>query len=556
MKSALIQILLSLSALILTNCSNPGEIAGGAGGTETSNGISGIIRDTDDRAVADARVLLLTEDHNPYREPTLPKRSVVRREITDDQGWFRFDSVSPGTYSIQSSHPDNESVLLLQDITVTDDEGADSLECLLKEPGSLIIHISELAAAEGDYIYIPGTSIFMELNAASITAGQVSISGIPPAVYDEVILVKNGLLPGTNLIREAVTVSEGADVILGPFSSWSVRKKVTINTGTGGAAVAEDIHKFPLVLRLSSAHFDFTRAQPDGGDLRFTKSDGINSLPYEIESWDYVNGQAVVWVRLDTVYSNNDSQFIYIYTGHDAAPARSSGPVVFDTAAGFTGVWHMHNSPLDGTEDSTGVMKDASGHAMHGHSRGAMTTDNSADAVVGPGLLFDGTDDYVALDPDPELNITGAISISAWVRLSAYPESDTARIFDKRKTYALQLTPEGSVLFWIGGQEALTSDSGSIGLDQWYHVAGVADGNTHTIYINGQQAVSVPGLGINIMEEPLAGIGWAPGDWDPITDYFNGMMDEVRLSSAARSVDWMKLSYETQKENSNVVRIE
>jgi hypothetical protein len=184
-----------------------------------------------------------------------------------------------------------------------------------------------------------------------------------------------------------------------------------------------------------------------------------------------------------------------------------------------------------------------------------MTADNSTEAVVGTGLLFDGTDDYIALDPDPELNILGPVAISAWVRLDAYPEISASRILDKRVTYALELTKNGEVLFWIGGQDALYSDSGSIELDRWYHVAGVADGNTHTIYINGQPVVSVPAPGVGVFEEPLAGIGWSPGDAEPILDYFNGMMDEVRLHHGPRSAAWMKLNYETQKPGSRVVRI-
>jgi hypothetical protein len=46
-------------------------------------------------------------------------------------------------------------------------------------------------------------------------------------------------------------------------------------------------------------------------------------------------------------------------------------------------------------------------------------------------------------------------------------------------------------------------------------------------------------------------------DWSPIANhkYFYGALDEVRIEQTARSAEWIRLSYETQKSGSKIVVI-
>ena len=47
--------------------------------------------------------------------------------------------------------------------------------------------------------------------------------------------------------------------------------------------------------------FDFTKAQSNGGDIRFTASDGVTLLPYWIESWNAGSSSASLWVKVPSI---------------------------------------------------------------------------------------------------------------------------------------------------------------------------------------------------------------------------------------------------------------
>lgn len=62
--------------------------------------------------------------------------------------------------------------------------------------------------------------------------------------------------------------------------------------------------------RLNQSNFNFSEALGSGENIRFSKADGTH-LYYQIERWDSLSGEAQVWVRVDTVYGNNSTQYIY-----------------------------------------------------------------------------------------------------------------------------------------------------------------------------------------------------------------------------------------------------
>jgi hypothetical protein len=95
-----------------------------------------------------------------------------------------------------------------------------------------------------------------------------------------------------------------------------------------------------------------------------------------------------------------------------------------------------------------------------------------------------------------------------------------------------------------------------VGIGEWTHVAVAFSSTSLTLFINGvlsgtQSGVfSIP----NDPDAPITRIGSWGGDGEG--SYYDGKMDEVRISTVARSSDWMKLSYENQKMGSTVVVIE
>ncbi len=77
---------------------------------------------------------------------------------------------------------------------------------------------------------------------------------------------------------------------------WTMRKKITIDTGTTGEAIADPIGTSPVLIRL--ADFDFGAAKDDGSDIRMIADDDKTPLAFHIEKYDSLLGEAFVWVKV------------------------------------------------------------------------------------------------------------------------------------------------------------------------------------------------------------------------------------------------------------------
>src|SRR5215831_3269142 len=79
---------------------------------------------------------------------------------------------------------------------------------------------------------------------------------------------------------------------------WSLRKKITIDTGPSGASVSDAIGTTPILVRLHVGNFRFGTAKEDGGDLRFVAADDKTPLKYHFEKYDALLGEALLWVSV------------------------------------------------------------------------------------------------------------------------------------------------------------------------------------------------------------------------------------------------------------------
>ena len=144
-------------------------------------------------------------------------------------------------------------------------------------------------------------------------------------------------------------------------------------------------------------------------------------------------------------------------------------------------------------ESSGRVALDASGHGLNGKHP------NEPKLVAGPmgsAVKFDGTADYIDFGRPSALRLTSSMTISAWIKSSAFPRDDAAIV--------------SSFNWWAGFQLDTTIDRGPrtigfklrtpcglfmarygktpLALNTWYYVAGVYDANAKTmdVYLNGE----------------------------------------------------------------------
>jgi hypothetical protein len=341
-------------------------------------------------------------------------------------------------------------------------------------------------------------------------------------------------------------------VVAGEFDRWRYNSRILLNTTDSGAGVMNPVTDFPVLLRLNSGNFNFSQATNDGSDIRFSKTDRSTHLFYEIELWDSRNQQAVIWVKVDTVYGNDSSQFFYIYWDNIDALDNSDGALVFDTDDGFAGVWHLDEEITGKGADS--AYRDATANANHGID---VIDETDRQGVIGRGHGFGTQDDHIFIGTfDPSAS---DLTLSLWVNWGGDDGTDAAMIA-KRSSWGIgsmrwQLIRSNSsnnLAFETAGSRA-QFNTDFPATNQWIHVALVYTGldNSAKLFFNGVQTG-----GTQTMEwGPKTDADLRIGATDNYGDGFNGSLDEVRISSSARSPDWIKLSWENQKPGQTLVTI-
>jgi chitodextrinase/glucose/arabinose dehydrogenase len=191
-------------------------------------------------------------------------------------------------------------------------------------------------------------------------------------------------------------------------------------------------------------------------------------------------------------------------------------------------------------ETSGGTTVDATGHGITG------TLTNGAVFAAGKngnGVRLDGVNDFVNLGNPADLQLTGSMTISAWINSSAFPGDDAA-IVSKRAGGGFQLdTTVDTGARRIGFK--LTSSTGgdmfrygatTLQADTWYYVTGVYDAVARTlhVYLNGVLDDGVLQGTVGTAQQNSAvnvNIGQRPGFAG--TFNFNGTIDDVRIYSRA-----------------------
>ncbi len=170
---------------------------------------------------------------------------------------------------------------------------------------------------------------------------------------------------------------------------------------------------------------------------------------------------------------------------------------------------------------------------------GAIQTGNG---LHGRNLYFDGDADFTKTNADPDLNIVEDITISVWVYYIKPPSSEKrATIVMKQGNFRLHINSEGNdqVRFESGNANwDFVQSSSSIPEYEWTHIVATRDGdgsvaNSIKIFINGIRDVQGS---INPDSTPSGGLtnDMYIGSWKGTKHYFQGYIDEVRISDVVR----------------------
>jgi serine/threonine-protein kinase len=163
-------------------------------------------------------------------------------------------------------------------------------------------------------------------------------------------------------------------------------------------------------------------------------------------------------------------------------------------------------------------------------------------------LEFDGKDDFITL-PDNLIRASGTLTFEAWVRTERkggvilgyenepYPEGATERV------PAVYIGDDGKVYacFWEGDSKPIASPD-AIADGRWHHLAFVANDKAQTLFIDGKQAATRPGKGLNHLSMSHNQLGGGHvADWIAAgADAFRGSLRDVRVWYVVRNADEIK----------------
>jgi hypothetical protein len=337
-----------------------------------------------------------------------------------------------------------------------------------------------------------------------------------------------------------------------PISAWKAHRDVILNTSSTGAGIATALMNYPVPIKLSKDTFDFSKAKPDGSDIRFAKPDGT-LLPHEIELWDATNQVAALWVKT-SLEASNATQKIVMYWGNATAPSTSDGKAVFPPSENWVAAWHLGDDAAvtqDGFKDATGVNHGTGHNLEKGAARpGPMGNGTNLDHLKKQGVKV--------VENRKNFDLARDITFEIWcfVRSFGYNKGYESYMTkgDESWRYMRSGTTALTEICSDGQNPACVFSKSSIQFGKWYHFAGVHQGGRAVrLYINGKrEGAGNAGSDHGSFGDHAVTLGFSLHKG--IEQRFMDMIiDESRFIKEAKTDDWIKLDYESLREGSTFV---
>jgi hypothetical protein len=234
----------------------------------------------------------------------------------------------------------------------------------------------------------------------------------------------------------------------------------------------------------------------------------------------------------DKTYYWRVDQFDGIETHEGNVWSFTTVPEVVVTDPFLLGWW-----TLDEGEGTTAV--DWSGHGSHGSFVGEPQW---VDGYQGMALGFSDRGQYIDCVDDAGAGVTADFTIAAWVKMTPANSGKYMGIAGKLTSpgseyygFAIVRYSDNDFRLWVAdGGDTLTnsrvsSDANCTDID-WHHVAGVREGNSNFLYVDG---VRQAGMSITdfVPSDDFFHIGRQYAHYDD--RYWNGLIDDVRVYNKA-----------------------
>jgi hypothetical protein len=333
----------------------------------------------------------------------------------------------------------------------------------------------------------------------------------------------------------------------GSFSAEFMHENaITINT----AKVPSSQTGFPLLI---SGTYPFLANTANGGDVQSGINGydivfandiyGFNALNWQVESYNGATGAANIWVN--TPVSSTASTVIYMFYGNSIINSFQSNPAMVWNG-NYLGVYHFSsNAGALSAADSTS-------HGATGTITG--TTATSSGIIDGAGA-YTGDGTFIVI-PSASINTaleSPAWSVSEWFYMNS---GGQGQVF-------------GAVPYWSNGGLGLGNNVGSCGTAFWvvmdeeqcvtsttapstgaWHYMTLTynnlNSNLNVLYMDGTPVASTSFNWYGAAPSQPSMVYATSGNTASVGQGISGNIDELEISNAALSANWIQTEYNNQ----------
>jgi hypothetical protein len=375
---------------------------------------------------------------------------------------------------------------------------------------------------------------------------------------------------GLKTVTLTVTNANGCSTIItktlavgaAGFSTYAFKKQLVLNTTSAG--ISTDQTNFPALVYIQDNNLivanncnnkvqyplgNYNGANGTNYDFAFLDPTTSAELNYQVESYNSTTGTLLVWVKLPTFYANTNNTLSFYFGS--LTPAHSATFYNNTWTSDYLAVYHFNESP------SAGTVLDATNNAVNGVPTSITTaTDpiHTATGLTGGAYSFSkasGSKIITSKNADITAN---AFTLSAWVSVTT-PSGDNKVVSNE-----LNFGPGYKLAVKANVVEAETRSTNTIGSEgnlgkggtvatSWHYIQSTFNGTAFINYVDGVAATTtLLKTASNIT--PLAGsvvaIGIDHRSGTSDENFYDGLMDEVRISNVIKPAEWIKAEYVNQ----------
>ncbi|MDO9001721.1 MAG: DUF2341 domain-containing protein, partial [Bacteroidota bacterium] len=332
-------------------------------------------------------------------------------------------------------------------------------------------------------------------------------------------------------------------------------QEVEISVGTN------NLSNFPVLVRLTDNDLRHNTSggkieNINGYDIVFTSSDGSTIINHQLEQYNPVTGELIAWVQIPLLSATVDTDF-YLYFSNSTVSVDPSTTSTWD--ANFKATYHLNLNQNDATSN--------------GNNLTLTGTNLQSPAVAADGRDIE-TTEKMSCSGNAGLRIDGDLTLETWISFETIQlvANDNVLIScgllgeiggPDNFSYSFNYSGAGvnafkfRTLWEIGaGTDVVTVSTltTTIVADTWYHLAMVRDITNSYVqfYVNGIQF----GGNAAFVNPPVGGtlttLNIGEFQDTPARDV-DGDFDEIRISNAVRSPEWMQATYQSSRIGSTFI---